>query len=60
MLIARAQICGIDMGANREYFDVFRAAAPPHGGFQAALEDVVMSFLGIDEDTYVKATGIAP
>ncbi|XP_039164883.1 aspartate--tRNA ligase 2, cytoplasmic-like isoform X2 [Eucalyptus grandis] len=36
------------------------AAAPPHGGFRAALEDVVMSFLGIDEDTYVKATSIAP
>ncbi|KAJ3691240.1 hypothetical protein LUZ61_020404 [Rhynchospora tenuis] len=48
MLTKRAEQCGIDVKTISTYIDSFRYGAPPHGGFGAGLERVVMLFCGLN------------
>ncbi|XP_071718392.1 aspartate--tRNA ligase 1, cytoplasmic-like [Rutidosis leptorrhynchoides] len=48
LLESRARECGIDVKPLSKYIDSFRYGAPPHGGFGAGLERVVMLFLNLD------------
>ncbi|XP_047058154.1 aspartate--tRNA ligase 2, cytoplasmic-like [Lolium rigidum] len=48
LLRKRAKECGIDLSTIKSYIDSFRYGAPPHGGFGAGLERVVMLFCGLD------------
>ncbi|KAG8381997.1 hypothetical protein BUALT_Bualt05G0030700 [Buddleja alternifolia] len=44
----RALECGIDVETISTYIDSFRYGTPPHGGFGAGLERVVMLFCALD------------
>ncbi|CAA7037068.1 unnamed protein product [Microthlaspi erraticum] len=54
----RAGECGIDLKTIEAYIDSFRyGATPPHGGFGAGLERVVMLFLALDN---IRKTSLFP
>ncbi|BFG41095.1 aspartate--tRNA ligase 2 cytoplasmic [Prunus yedoensis var. nudiflora] len=57
LLEERAQACGIDLKTISAYLDAFRYAAPPHGGFGAGLERVVMLFCGLNN---IRKTSLFP
>ncbi|KAL9361804.1 hypothetical protein Peur_044589 [Populus x canadensis] len=56
-LVERAQACGIDVSTISTYIDSFRYGAPPHGGFGAGLERVVMLFCGLNN---IRKTSLFP
>ncbi|GJU76761.1 aspartate--tRNA ligase 1, cytoplasmic-like protein [Tanacetum coccineum] len=47
LLEARARECGIDLKRISKYVDSFTYGVPPHGGFGAGLERIVMLFCGL-------------
>uniref|UniRef100_A0ACD5VP27 Uncharacterized protein n=1 Tax=Avena sativa TaxID=4498 RepID=A0ACD5VP27_AVESA len=57
MLMKRAIECGIDVSSIASYIESFRYGAPPHGGFGAGLERVVMLFCGLDS---IRKTSLFP
>ncbi|KAJ0967316.1 hypothetical protein J5N97_024233 [Dioscorea zingiberensis] len=57
LLTSRAEACGIDVKTISTYIDSFRCGAPPHGGFGAGLERVVMLFCGLDN---IRKTSLFP
>ncbi|KAL3731016.1 hypothetical protein ACJRO7_011104 [Eucalyptus globulus] len=56
-LTKRAESCGIDVKTIETYIDSFRYGAPPHGGFGAGLERVVMLFCGLNN---IRKTSLFP
>ncbi|KAF8643660.1 hypothetical protein HU200_066716 [Digitaria exilis] len=48
MLAKRAKECGIDASTMSAYIESFSLGAPPHGGFGAGLERVVMLLCALD------------
>ncbi|XP_076898549.1 aspartate--tRNA ligase 2, cytoplasmic-like [Bidens hawaiensis] len=48
LLESRAKECGIDVKTISHYINSFRYGTPPHGGFGAGLERVVMLFCALD------------
>ncbi|KAM0869565.1 hypothetical protein ACQ4PT_040593 [Festuca glaucescens] len=57
LLSKRAEERGIDLSTIKSYIDSFRYGAPPHGGFGAGLERVVMLFCGLDN---IRKTSLFP
>ncbi|KAL3645839.1 hypothetical protein CASFOL_011019 [Castilleja foliolosa] len=57
LLTERAQSLGIDVKSISTYIDSFRYGAPPHGGFGAGLERVVMLFCALDN---IRKTSLFP
>ncbi|XVF58226.1 hypothetical protein PTKIN_Ptkin07bG0047400 [Pterospermum kingtungense] len=57
LLAERAQACGIDVNTISTYIDSFRYGAPPHGGFGAGLERVVMLFCNLGN---IRKTSLFP
>ncbi|GJT23043.1 aspartate--tRNA ligase 2, cytoplasmic-like protein [Tanacetum coccineum] len=55
LLEARARECGIDL--KSKYIDSFRYGVPPHGGFGAGLERIVMLFCGLKN---IRQTSLFP
>ncbi|KAG7560781.1 Aminoacyl-tRNA synthetase class II (D/K/N) [Arabidopsis thaliana x Arabidopsis arenosa] len=57
LLEQRAREHGIDVKTISTYIDSFRYGAPPHGGFGAGLERVVMLFCGLNN---IRKTSLFP
>ncbi|OMO90006.1 Aspartyl/Asparaginyl-tRNA synthetase, class IIb [Corchorus olitorius] len=57
LLEERAKACGIDVETISSYLDSFRYGVPPHGGFGAGLERVVMLFCGLNN---IRKTSLFP
>jgi aspartyl-tRNA synthetase len=47
LLTSQAKARGIDVNTIANYIDSFRYGTPPHGGFGAGRERVVMLFCGL-------------
>ncbi|PWA56699.1 hypothetical protein CTI12_AA417030 [Artemisia annua] len=57
LLESRAKECGIDVKTISEYIEAFRYCAPPHGGFGAGLERILMLFCCCDN---IRQTSLFP
>ncbi|XP_039850983.1 aspartate--tRNA ligase 2, cytoplasmic-like [Panicum virgatum] len=57
LLDKRAAECGIDVSTISTYIESFSYGAPPHGGFGAGLERVVMLFCGLKN---IRMTSLFP
>ncbi|KAG5384378.1 hypothetical protein IGI04_035848 [Brassica rapa subsp. trilocularis] len=57
LLEKRARECGIDVKTISTYIDAFRYGAPPHGGFGAGLERVVMLLCALNN---IRKTSLFP
>ncbi|TVU33480.1 hypothetical protein EJB05_25301, partial [Eragrostis curvula] len=57
LLTSQAKARGIDVNSIATYIDSFRYGTPPHGGFGAGLERVVMLFCGLGN---IRKTSLFP
>ncbi|CAN6179874.1 unnamed protein product [Urochloa humidicola] len=57
LLAKRASECGIDVSTISAYIESFSYGAPPHGGFGAGLERVVMLFCALNN---IRKTSMFP
>uniref|UniRef100_A0A0D9VC28 aspartate--tRNA ligase n=1 Tax=Leersia perrieri TaxID=77586 RepID=A0A0D9VC28_9ORYZ len=57
LLKQQAEARGIDVGSIAAYLESFKNGAPPHGGFGAGLERVVMLFCGLGN---IRKTSLFP